>query len=287
MGGFPPAGRAPQQRPARRSTRRSRCFCWPPGSALPTAALRGVGALRSSPRSTGSCWSSIASPRPGRENQRLHQRVTELELENLRLRERGDREPPAAPPARAADLARSLPLKPVEVLLALGRADPDRRHAQRRRRQGVEVGDAVVTRDGLLGARRRGLSHALPRGAALRSPTRRSPARSRAPACSACSTPSPFRARGSCSPACRWRTPCASGSASSTSGLSRRYPRGHPGRGRAPHRPRSHRADAGSRGRARGREALAHPACVRHHPARRRSRSSMRGVGGGPASSSS
>jgi rod shape-determining protein MreC len=119
------------------------------GERLPQALLRGIGATLFSPFDRvvlagdrlASSW---------RENQRLHERVTELELENSRLRDQ------ALDRARANDRpvtgsGRDLPLKPVELLALSGEPVPASATLSAGWLQGVKSGDVVVTSDGLVG----------------------------------------------------------------------------------------------------------------------------------------
>jgi rod shape-determining protein MreC len=85
-----------------------------------------------------------------RENQRLHQRIAELELENAHLRG-------AAVENQELRRQMGLPLwhgeqlKPVEILALSGEPIPTAAVVSAGHNQGVRVGDAAVTRDGLLG----------------------------------------------------------------------------------------------------------------------------------------
>lgn len=119
------------------------------GERIPTAALRGMGAWIFAPLDrvvltvdrAASAW---------RENQRLHERIVRLELENARLRGAGVenaelREGLGLPPWRG------LAVKPVEILALSGEPVPSAAVLSAGRKQGVDVGDAVVTVDGLLG----------------------------------------------------------------------------------------------------------------------------------------
>jgi rod shape-determining protein MreC len=119
------------------------------GERVPTAALRGVGAWIFAPLDRVVLVFDRAAA-AWKENQLLHQRVTELELENLRLREAGIENLQLR---RQLELPtwHGLPLKPVEVLSLSGEPIPTAATLSAGHRQGVEVGDAVVTRDGLLG----------------------------------------------------------------------------------------------------------------------------------------
>ena len=120
------------------------------GERIPAAGLRGAGAALFAPfdRLAGAAdrlfnsWS---------ENTVLHERVARLETENARLRLEA-----AENPRLRAQLGltawRGLPLKPVEVL-ALGGGEPlpDAATLSAGKNDGVEVGDAVLTSDGLVG----------------------------------------------------------------------------------------------------------------------------------------
>lgn len=119
------------------------------GDRLPTAPLRGVGAWVFGPFDrvvlvidrVAAAW---------RENQSLHARVAQLELENQQLREAGVendqlRRQLGLPPSFG------LTLTPVEVLALSGDPYPTAATLSAGARQHVHVGDAVVTREGLLG----------------------------------------------------------------------------------------------------------------------------------------
>ena len=119
------------------------------GDRVPQSELRGIGAWVFAPFDravlvldrVASAW---------RDNQALHERVAELEIENERLRLAGVenqelRERLDLPPYRR------FTLKPVEVLSLSGEPIPSAATLSAGHHQGVEVGDAVVTRDGLLG----------------------------------------------------------------------------------------------------------------------------------------
>jgi rod shape-determining protein MreC len=85
-----------------------------------------------------------------RESQRLHERVTQLEMENLRLR---------AAAVENQQLRAQLELPPwhghthraVEILAISGEPFPVAALLSAGRRQGVQRGDALVTREGLVG----------------------------------------------------------------------------------------------------------------------------------------
>ena len=181
------------------------------GEHIPQAALRGIGAWVFAPFDrvvlvvdrAGAAW---------RENERLHERITRLELETAHLRAAGV-ENQRLRESLGLPAYRSLALRPVEVLALSGEPIPTAATLSAGAAPGrARSGDAVVTSDGLVGRVTEvypGLSRV---GAAHRSQRRRWPARSRAPACRACCASSPRRSPGCCSPACRWRTRCGSGS---------------------------------------------------------------------------
>jgi rod shape-determining protein MreC len=119
------------------------------GERIPTAALRGVGAALFSPFDRlvlgadrmAAAW---------RENQRLHQRVAELLIENERLRI-GGIENQRLREQLGLPAARGYRVKPVEILALAGEGIPTAATVSAGRRQGIAEGDAVVTGDGLLG----------------------------------------------------------------------------------------------------------------------------------------
>jgi rod shape-determining protein MreC len=119
------------------------------GDRIPQAALRGIGAYLFAPFDravlvvdrVNAAW---------RENEELHVRITRLELENQRLRAAGIenerlRGVLGLPPFRGVTL------KPVEVLALNGEPIPSAATVSAGAQQGVRTGDAVVTRDGLIG----------------------------------------------------------------------------------------------------------------------------------------
>ena len=116
---------------------------------VPVAALRGVGSWVFAPldRVVLVADRMVAA---WRENQRLHERITELELENLRLRSAGVENLELR---RQLDLPpwRGTPLKPVEILALAGEPTPTAAVLSAGKIQQVEEGDAVVTSEGLLG----------------------------------------------------------------------------------------------------------------------------------------
>ena len=119
------------------------------GDRLPQAALRGAGAWVFAPVDRVVLTADRMAA-AWRENQRLHQTVTELMLENQRLRSAGVenqrlREELGLPSYHG------FTLRPVEVLALSGEAVPAAATLSAGQRQGVHEGDPVVTRDGLLG----------------------------------------------------------------------------------------------------------------------------------------
>ena len=119
------------------------------GERLPQAWLRGVGAGIFAPLDRivltadrmGAAW---------HENQRLHQRIAELELETTRL-ESARIENERLRQQLGLMTSRRLTLQPVEVLAPSGEPVPAPAALSAGRKQGIEMGDAVVTREGLLG----------------------------------------------------------------------------------------------------------------------------------------
>ncbi len=120
------------------------------GERIPATWLRGTGAVLFAPFDRAAAqfdrmatsWTETAA---------LHERIARLEVENARLRLMA-----AETPRLRAQLGlpawRGLALKPVEVL-ALGGGDPmpDAATLSAGRNAGVQVGDAVLTSDGLIG----------------------------------------------------------------------------------------------------------------------------------------
>ncbi len=119
------------------------------GERIPTASLRGIGAFCFAPldRVVLSVDRMAAA---WRENQRLHQRIAELSLENERLRLDGF-ENQRLRKDLGLPAVRGFAPKPVEVLALSGEAIPAAATVSGGRHQGVTPGDAVVTGDGLLG----------------------------------------------------------------------------------------------------------------------------------------
>lgn len=120
------------------------------GDRVPTAALRGIGAWVFSPFDRvvllvdrmAAAW---------RENESLHARLAQLEIENQRLRLAGD-ENRVLRDQLGLSATSVLPLRPVEVLALSGEPVPTAATISAGTRQKVGVGDAAVTRDGLLGS---------------------------------------------------------------------------------------------------------------------------------------
>ena len=119
------------------------------GDHLPVAWTRGVGAFLFEPFDrvvlTGdrlfAAW---------RESNELHRRITQLELDNQRLRSEG------AENRRLRELLelpewRGLPLRPVEVLALGGDPMPTAATLSAGDKAGIRAGDALVTADGLVG----------------------------------------------------------------------------------------------------------------------------------------
>ena len=120
------------------------------GERIPAAGLRGVGAALFAPfdRVAGAADRLFNS---WQENEKLHARVAQLESDNARLRLMAAENPRLREQLKLAQW-RSLPLRPVEVL-ALGGGEPlpDAATLSAGKNDGVEVGDAVMTSDGLVG----------------------------------------------------------------------------------------------------------------------------------------
>lgn len=119
------------------------------GDHLPVSWLRGAGAFVFAPFDrmvlTGdrlfAAW---------RENTTLHQRIARLELENGQLRVEGG-ENRRLRGQLGLPVWHSLPLTPVEVLALAGDPIPSAATLSAGTRDGVHVGDALLTRDGLVG----------------------------------------------------------------------------------------------------------------------------------------
>ncbi len=119
------------------------------GERIPQSALRGVGAWLFAPLDRVVLVADRMSA-AWRENERLHQRITRLELENARLRQAGV-ENRALRDSLGLPAYRSLALRPVEVLALVGEPLPNAATLSAGSAQGVHVGDAVVTSEGLVG----------------------------------------------------------------------------------------------------------------------------------------
>ena len=119
------------------------------GDHLPVAWTRGVGATLFEPFDrvvlTGdrlfAAW---------RESNELHRRITQLELDNQRLRSEGAENRRLRQQLELPEW-RGLPLRPVEVLALGGDPMPTAATLSAGARAGVRVGDALVTADGLVG----------------------------------------------------------------------------------------------------------------------------------------
>lgn len=119
------------------------------GDRIPTAALRGVGAFVFEPFDRV----TLAGDRAllaWRENEDLHRRLTELELQNRLLRV-AQHENQRLRVQLDLPEWRGLAVHPVEVLALGGDPTPTSATLSAGSRQGVKVGDAVMTSDGLIG----------------------------------------------------------------------------------------------------------------------------------------
>ena len=120
------------------------------GERIPAAGVRGAGAALFAPfdRVTGAADRLFNS---WNENERLSERVARLEADNARLRLMAAENPHLREQLGLTSW-KSLPLKPVEVL-ALGGGEPlpDAATLSAGKNDGVQVGDAVMTSDGLVG----------------------------------------------------------------------------------------------------------------------------------------
>ena len=119
------------------------------GDRIPQAGLRGAGAWLFAPFDrlvlvadrVGVAW---------RENERLQERITRLELEAVRLRQAGV-ENLRLRDSLGLPAYRALMLRPAEVLALAGDPVPTSATLNAGASQGVKVGDAVVTSEGLVG----------------------------------------------------------------------------------------------------------------------------------------
>lgn len=120
------------------------------GERIPASGLRSAGAVLFAPfdRAAGAADRLLVS---WNENTGLHERVARLEVENARLRLMAA-ETPRLRLQLGLPAWRGLTLKPVEVL-ALGGAEPMPVAATLSSglNDGVQIGDAVLTSDGLVG----------------------------------------------------------------------------------------------------------------------------------------
>jgi len=119
------------------------------GDHLPVAWTRGVGAFLFEPFDrvvlTGdrlfAAW---------RESNELHRRITQLELDNQRLRSEGAENRRLRAQLELPEW-RGLPLRPVEVLALGGDPMPTAATLSAGAEEGVRAGDALITADGLVG----------------------------------------------------------------------------------------------------------------------------------------
>ena len=119
------------------------------GDRLPQSALRGVGAALFAPFDRVVLAGDRLSA-AWRENARLHQRLADLELENVRLRDEGVENQRLREQLGLAS-RRPSALRPVEVLALTGEPIPSAATLSAGERHGVRVGDVVIERDGLVG----------------------------------------------------------------------------------------------------------------------------------------
>lgn len=119
------------------------------GDRIPTASLRGAGALVFAPLDRVVLGADRMAA-AWRENQRLHQRIAQLEVDNQRLRSAGYENEQFR---RQLGLPgwNSQTMRPVEILALAGDPLPTAALVSAGRRQGVANGSVVVTEDGLLG----------------------------------------------------------------------------------------------------------------------------------------
>lgn len=119
------------------------------GDRVPQSGLRAVGAWLFAPFDRAVLVVDRVSA-AWRENERLHERITRLEVENARLRSAGV-ENRRLRDSLDLPAYRDLPLRPVEVLALSGEPVPSAATLSAGSAQGVRVGDAVITSDGLVG----------------------------------------------------------------------------------------------------------------------------------------
>jgi rod shape-determining protein MreC len=119
------------------------------GERVPQSLLRGIGATLFAPLDRVVLVSDRLAA-AWRENQQLHQRLAELELENVRLRDAGRENL-----RLRAELALPAPgagrLQPLELLAMSGEPIPASATLSGGRDRGVRAGHVVITRDGLVG----------------------------------------------------------------------------------------------------------------------------------------
>ncbi|MEO5988390.1 MAG: rod shape-determining protein MreC [Candidatus Eisenbacteria bacterium] len=119
------------------------------GERIPTAALRSAGATVFEPFDRVALWGDRALM-AWRENQELHRRITTLELQNRQLRG-AQHENQSLRAQLGLPEWRGLVVHPVEVLALSGDPTPTAATLSAGAKQGVKVGDAVMTSDGLIG----------------------------------------------------------------------------------------------------------------------------------------
>lgn len=119
------------------------------GERIPTAALRGAGAFVFEPFDRVALWGDRALL-AWRENQDLHRRITTLELQNHQLRGALQENQQLRAQLGLPEW-RGLVVRPVEVLALSGDPTPTAATLSAGAKQGVHVGDAVMTSDGLIG----------------------------------------------------------------------------------------------------------------------------------------
>jgi rod shape-determining protein MreC len=119
------------------------------GERLPTGPLRAVGAWLFAPFDRVVLTADRLAA-AWRENRALHERIAQLEIETQRLR-LADSENRTLRASLGLSEMRGVRLIPVEVLALTGESMPSAASLSAGADRGVRVGDAVVTRDGLLG----------------------------------------------------------------------------------------------------------------------------------------
>jgi rod shape-determining protein MreC len=119
------------------------------GDHLPVAWSRGVGAVLFEPFDRVVLMGDRLFA-AWRESTTLHQRIAQLELENQRLRTEGAENRRLREQLELPEW-HGLPLRPVEVLALGGDPMPTSATLSAGAREGIRVGDALVTADGLAG----------------------------------------------------------------------------------------------------------------------------------------